>query len=97
MFVKIAKVQQDKDFIAACDSMGWEGEMWKEVWDELRGEDKGYITNFDVTKQRIRDATDTGMVDVFCTCANRWFALRLPAITDSKGNMWVHEQSVLEF
>jgi hypothetical protein len=97
-FVKIAKIQQDDQFKAACASMGWDGDDWREVWDELAGdvEDRvAYIVNFDAEgAPLINNIKWLHDVDVFVVAHDRWFIINTPALVDTDGNMWVHQHSV---
>lgn len=97
MFYRLAKIDQnDPNFKDACESMGWEGDTWKEVWDELKLED-GFIVNYNHEVSRLDEVESANNVSVFCVSASRWFELSVPALVTEEGYYYVQTESVDEF
>lgn len=96
MFVKLAAIEDSDQFREACASMGWEGDDWREVFDELKEYSDAFIANYDIAKANLKNIKTATMADVFVTSANRWYTLNVPVFINAQG-VWATEQSVSEF
>ena len=95
-YVKLAKIEDNQQFIDAAKSMGWEDTNYKEILDDV-GDQDGYIVNYDCEVGKPRGEADER--EVFFTVGglegNRWYSAGPVAVVVNDQGVWA-KLSMLE-